>query len=307
MFAVPKVGDPELVEHVGADSVGAEGHRVGEPGGSGVADGVVHVGPRVVYNGARQAVVVVEVHAVHHQPVVGCEVTQSVSGVGVDRALGHVDVDADAVVGGHAGSRLERLVAAGERGMHAHPAPPARGEEAGVLLEAAPRPVGAVPVGDAVAAVDPHPHLGTRIGDDRERALDRLGRLMVVDDRRATALQGLEGAEHRRPADRLGVERPVEAPPHKFEDLPEVPGCGRRRRHAACQRRVEVVVGADQPRGRRRVGVVGHRPSQSAQCSSCPGAAIGNSVRHSPSCAWRAAATAPAVGTRPISPTPLIP
>jgi hypothetical protein len=34
---------------------------------------------------------------------------------------------------------------------------------------------------------------------------------------------------------------------------------------------------------------------------------MGNEDRHSPSRAWRAAATAPAVGTRPISPTPLIP
>lgn len=34
---------------------------------------------------------------------------------------------------------------------------------------------------------------------------------------------------------------------------------------------------------------------------------MGREVRHSPSTAWSAAATAGAVGTRPISPTPLMP
>ena len=72
------------------------------------------------------------------------------------------------MVGGDAGCGLERLVCAGERCVHANASPAAIGEEAGVLGEAPACAVGAVAVGDAVTAVDPHPDLGTGVGDHRE-------------------------------------------------------------------------------------------------------------------------------------------
>ena len=56
--------------------------------------------------------------------------------------------------------------------------------------------------------------------------------------------------EPRGRADQLEVEGPVEPPPHELEDLGERRRRPRRRRHAARQRGVEVVVRVDQP-GRR--------------------------------------------------------
>jgi hypothetical protein len=69
---------------------------------------------------------------------------------------------------------------------------------------------------------------------------------VVVDDGGAAALQRFDRAEHRRPTDHLEVERGVESPPHLFEDLEERGGLLRRRRHAARQRRVEVMVPTDE-------------------------------------------------------------
>jgi hypothetical protein len=53
VLAMADVGETELVEHVGTDAVGAERDRVREAGRTGVADGVVHVGTRVVHDRAR--------------------------------------------------------------------------------------------------------------------------------------------------------------------------------------------------------------------------------------------------------------
>ena len=64
-----------------------------------------------------------------------------------------------------------------------------------------------------------------------------------------TAFERLERPQHGRPADHLGVERHVEPPPHLLEDLEEVGRLLRRRRHAASERRVEVVVRAHQAVG----------------------------------------------------------
>ena len=101
-------------------------------------------------------------------------------------------------------------------------------------------------------------------------------------------------------ADHVEVDRGVEPPPDLLEDLDEVARHLRGCRHPRGQRRVQVVVGADQPRVAAGRGC--REPVARAR-----GRRIGRVVRHPPSTSWSAAATAPAVGTRPISPTPLIP
>ena len=67
-------------------------------------------------------------------------------------ALGDVDVDADTEVAGEAGRRLERLVAARERGVHADHPPPSGAEEPLVLGQPALGTSAPVAVGDAVGA-----------------------------------------------------------------------------------------------------------------------------------------------------------
>ncbi len=278
-------------------AVGAEDHRVGTAGRRRVPDPVVHVAARVVGDRARE--VAIEVHAVDDQPVVGGQRFQPLAGGRVRGALGDVHVHADAQVAGQSCCGVERLVAAGERGVDAdHPATTGA-DEALVLGQTTAGAVGTVAVGDPVRAHDAHPHLGARLRDHVEAALDGVRALVVVDDRGRPTHQGLRGPEHRRPAQHVQVERGVQPPPDLLEDRREVGRLLRRRGHAAGERRVEVVVAADQPRRRG-----GH---QSSEPAPLPDGRIGRTVRHWPSTACNAAATAPDVGTRPISPTPLMP
>ena len=168
----------------------------------------------------------VEVHAVHQQPIVGSERLEPRAGIAIGDALGNVDVHADTEVGGQIGGIIQRLVAAGERGVHTdHPA--ATGAQDTARSPARPR-AGfgrAVTIGHAVGAADAHAHLGARVGDDRQAAVDRRRALVVVDDPRRTARQRLGRTEHRRPSDHLLVEGDVEAPPDLLEDLDEVGRC----------------------------------------------------------------------------------
>jgi hypothetical protein len=60
--------DAELLEHVGADAVGAEHDRVLARRRAGVSHTVVHVGSRVVRDGSGK--VAIEVHAMRKQPIV---------------------------------------------------------------------------------------------------------------------------------------------------------------------------------------------------------------------------------------------
>ena len=219
------------------------------------------------------------------------------AGVAVDGPLGHVQVDAHAELGGQLGGGLDGGVPAREGGVHAHHAPTAFAQEPLVLGQPPPGAVGTVAIGHAVGAHHPHAHGGAGVGDDVEAAVDGVRALVVVDDGGRAALERLEGTEHGRPADHLEVEGGVEAPPDLLEDLHERRRRPGRRRHPAGQRRVEVVVAADEPGSWWR-SLVGARRGP---------ARIGSVVRQPPSRSCRAAATAPAVGTRPISPTPLMP
>ncbi len=191
----------------------------------------------------------VDVDAVGEQPVVGGERAQAVGRAGVGGVLADVDVDADAEVPGQPDDRVERVVRQGEAGVRPDQAPAPGPQEPLVLGQAGLGPVGAVAVGDLVGAHHPDADLGAGLGDDVEAAVDRGGGGVVVDDGGRARLERLDRAEQRRPAHELEVEGQVEPPPHLVEDLREVGGRGRRRRHAPGERGVEVVVRADEPGG----------------------------------------------------------
>ncbi len=179
--------------------------------------------------------VVGQVHAVDQQPVVGGQSGEAIDGAGVVRTLGDVDVHPDAVAGGEFGGRGERVVGAGECGVHADHAPPTLAQESIVLLQAPTCAVGAVTVGDPVARDHAHADLGAGVGDHTQRSLDRVRRLVVVDDRRAAGFERFERAELGRPLEHLEIERCVEPPPDLLEHAQEGRGHIRRRRHAPRQ------------------------------------------------------------------------
>jgi hypothetical protein len=241
------VGEAELLEHVGADAVRTEHDRVGPPGRSGVADAVVHVAARVVRDRAGE--LAVEQDTVDEQPVVAGQCGEASGGAGVVGSLGDVDMDPDAEVGGEPSRGGEGVVRARERGVDADQSLAAGTQEALVLGEATAGAVGPVAVGDAVGADDPHADVGTGVSDHVERALDRVGALVVVDDRGRAGEQRLDGAQAGARPQHVEVEGSVEAPPDLLEDLPERGRRDRRGGHAARQRRVQVVVGADQAGG----------------------------------------------------------
>ena len=240
------VGEAELLEHVGADAVGAEHDVVGSARRAGIADCVVHVAARVV--GDRPGEVAVEPDAVDEQPVVGREPGEPLPRGGVLRTLGHVDVHAAAEITRQPGGRMERLVGAGEGGVHADHSAATGAQEPLVLGEPAAGAIGAVAISHAVGAHHAHADLGAGVGDDVEAALDRLRALVVVDDPGGPGEQRLERAEPGAGAQDLEVEGRVEAPPDLLEDLAEATGRRRRRRHPAGEGRVQVMVGAHHPR-----------------------------------------------------------
>src|SRR5512140_809777 len=103
---------------------------------------------------------------------------------------------------------------------------------------------------------------------------------MVVDDRGGPGFERLERPEPRRPADHLQVEGGVEPPPDLLEDLAEGRRDLRGRRHAPGERRVQVVMGADEPRRDR-----GHhalRPGPAAGAAPPPLATATGAVTPSP-------------------------
>ena len=236
----------------------------------GAADRVVHVRARVVRDGRVRLgddgrLALVEVHAVREQrPLVeraraAQPLDDAHAGAGdavalVDPVLRRVDVETDPELRCGAGACGERLVAERERCMRAdEPARQRRPlvahprEEAPVLRDAGGRALRPVAVGRLVAEHRAEPERPQRVGDHVERAVDRVRRRMVVDERRRSREQRLHPADERRGAHGLLVERAVEPPPDPLEDLEEVPRRLERVRHPARERRVEVRVRADVP------------------------------------------------------------
>ena len=287
--------EPELLEHVGADAVGAERDAC-EARRAPVADRVVEVRARVVHDGAGQ--LAFEVHGVGEDPPIVGAAGEARARRGVDGVFGDVHVHADAEIGREAAHRVERLVGERERRVRADEPAPARAQEPLVLGEAGLGAVGAVAIGDLVAAQHAHADLGARLRDHVEAALDRVRARVMVDDRGRPRLERLERAEQRAPAQHLEVEGAVDAPPDELEDL------GERARACAAAR-------ACRARARSRGGCA-RRPGPGSWRSRRSSALIGRGASAATTATRRRdraarRATAPAVGTSPISPTPLIP
>ena len=102
VLAEAGVGEAELLEHVGADAVGAEHHRVATRRRRGRSRRALFMFERGLWT-MVPGQVAVEVDAVHEQPVVGGQVLEPGAGVAVDGPFGHVDVHADAEIGGQPG------------------------------------------------------------------------------------------------------------------------------------------------------------------------------------------------------------
>ncbi len=80
-----------------------------------------------------------------------------------------------------------------------HQRPPVRLQKAQALAEPPSRLVAAaVALGGAVAEQRPHAELVAGVGEDVERALDQLGRFVMVDERRRSGEQRLGDVEPRR-------------------------------------------------------------------------------------------------------------
>ena len=175
---------------------------------------------------------------------------------GVDAVLRGVDVQPHAMRVGQCAATGQCFVGESETGVRAHhrPRQAARcasviADEAFVLVQARAAALGAVPVADFVAQRRAQTRFFKGAGQHIERAIDRVGRRMMVDQRGRAREQRFARRDHGRGADRLCVECPVEAPPHPLQDLEEVRRWLERVGHAAREGRVGVHV---------RVDIAGH-------------------------------------------------
>ena len=168
----------------------------------------------------------------------------------------------------------------------------------------------------------------------------------MIDDRGGSAASGLDRPAHGAEPDVLERQSLIQGPPHLLKDLEEIARHPGRARHPARQGRVEMMMRTAQARDDQAAGAIhshgprclaadaavrdhevglldharetagdgGARQKEAQRRAARGGAAraaaesfIGRRVRHDPSNSCSAPATAPAVGTRPISPTPLAP
>ena len=188
------------------------------------------------------------------------------------------------------GGRLERVVAAREGGVHADHPPTAGAQEALVLGQPAAGAVGPVAVGDAVGARRParrprRTRRRSRRGCRRWRSGDSWWSTMAVVPH-SSASSAPSMADHRIISrSRAASRRHQTCSRISMKSVGE-PG---RRRHAPRQRRVEVVVAADEP------GTVGRRVTRRRRVRRAARHRAGV-VRHSPSRSCSAAATAPGRG-----------
>ena len=182
-------------------------------------------------------------------------------GAGVDAVLGGVHVQRPDLGAGRErlfGER-ERSVRADERAHERRPLAADPRQEAAVLLDPGERALRAVAVGRLVAEHRADAEGPERIGDDVERAVDRVRRGVVVDERRRPGEERLHPADERGGAGRVVVEGAVEPPPDPLQDLQEVLRRRERVRHPARERRVEVRVRADVARNDEAAGAVDPR------------------------------------------------
>ncbi len=92
-----------------------------------------------------------------------------------------------------------------------------------------------IALGRAVAKQRAHAELLADLGENGERALDQIRRFVVIDQRGGAGEQRARDIVLCRRAQRFGVERTVEPPPHPLEDLHEIFRRRRGRRHAVAR------------------------------------------------------------------------
>jgi hypothetical protein len=175
---------------------------------------------------------------------------QAGAGRHIHGVFGHVDVHARPDVARQPDHRLQGGGRKSEASMGTDEAVAAGTKKPLIFCQTGPRSVGSVAIGHLVTTPHPHAHLGTGGGDDIQRPVDGVGRTVVVDDAGRARFEGLQGSKHGRPADHLHIERPVEPPPDQLQDLAELRRHPRRRGHASGQGRIQVMVAANQARGR---------------------------------------------------------
>ena len=137
-------------------------------------------------------------------------------------------------------------VSAGEAREEAVGVVGTRAQEARGLLQPRVAPRVAVAVGHLVAEHAARSDEPQRVAHAVEASRDGARRRVVVDDRGDAAQRGTGRARERAHEDRLVVERLVEFPPDKLEDLAEVGRGASRRGHSGGQRGVEVRVPEDE-------------------------------------------------------------
>ena len=91
----------------------------------------------------------------------------------------------------------------------------------------------------------------------------------MIDDRRTPRLERFERTELGRPLQHLEIERRVEPPPDLFEHVEKRRRCAGRSGHPSREGRIQVVVGADEPRSRAGVVATLVTAPPSADCSEC--------------------------------------
>ena len=181
----------------------------------------------------------------------------------VGRVLGGVDVESHSRGDSRVGARGQGLVREGERGVSADQATrerrllaPDAVEEAAILGHSGPGPLRPIAVGGLVTEDGAQPEVAQRLLDDVERAVDRVGRGVVVDHGGRPGKKRLHPADEGGRPDALLVECAVEAPPDALQDLREVLRRRQRVRHPARECRVEMRVGTDVARDDETAGAV---------------------------------------------------
>ena len=72
-------------------------------------------------------------------------------------------------------------------------------------------------ISDTVRTHHPHANFLTRLSNDIEASLNRIGALMVINDSCRPTHQCVNGTQFRRPINHVEVKRSIQAPPHLLQ------------------------------------------------------------------------------------------
>jgi hypothetical protein len=130
-----------------------------------------------------------------------------------------VNVHTHIELGRNRGGFRERLVGAGERGVHAHHSFASGSEKSAILIKPQACSRRTVAVRHPIRTDHSHTDLGTCLGNDIEGTIDRTRRLVVINDGRRPTGKCLKCAKARRVPDDVEIKRPIETPPHHVQNL----------------------------------------------------------------------------------------